>query len=267
MGTKHVVSSFVALALAASACGTTIESDLDAGATTTAPVPQTTAAVDDTTQPGAAPDSLPLDDTTTTSSPDAAETTEPTTPPLPSIADGDPVFDDTAWLDHPAAPLVPEASFFGPQWVRTDVRVEDAQPPDEADRIEGCAIDPPAIPSQVAADYELDAGGDGWYSMSLISSTGDVDANTSFFTAFEAAVTECDLTDEFGVPTAVPVESSADKMLALDIEVADVEGGGHVLIGLYGDSMLGLYVIGVGEEANAYDAQDIASWLDELATR
>lgn len=197
--------------------------------------------------------------TTTTSSLDATVPGErPTSTSVPAPAGDD-------WRDHAAAAFVPDPTLFGPGYVLDRVTVDEREPSDPDDVIEGCPVDPPPQMDGLSVQYDHESG------------TADIDVQVGLddpvwaqdtvdaFRALGSCGADALGVDEFAV---IEPSSGADDAVVLDLTLSsgDTAVRGQVLVARYGDMLVSI-LVGVegGSPAGVPSVDDVVRWADTIA--
>lgn len=197
--------------------------------------------------------------TSTTSTPPT--TTPGERPPSTTV----PRNPDEEWKNHPAAVYVPDASLFGSGFRRTWVRVEEPEPSDSDDVIDGCPVDPPPTMSGLGINYEHESDTIEVEVVIGIDNQAWAQATIDSFRALGGCSAEALDVDTLAV---VEPESEADDAVVVRLTFADETGPnrGLILVSRYGDMMIALIVgAETGGPVDVPTFEELIRWANKIA--
>ncbi len=206
----------------------------------------------------------------------APEPTPPTitttTPPTTITTDLSPSttfppYIDDEWEEHPAAVYVPDPALFGSGYGIDWVDVQEREPSDPGQMIEGCPVDPP--PTMDGLRVDLSHRSDSAEGEVLIG-IDDAEWAQETVDAFRA-VGSCEAeaidVDEISV---VETETGADDAVILEVSVASGSDSlrSLILVARYGDTMIAVYVAVVDSgPVELPSVDDLSRWADSIAAQ
>lgn len=184
-------------------------------------------------------------------------TSAPTTPPSTFASVG------WDWEDHPAAAYIPEPELFGAGFSQSWGDIQEGEPSDPNDDIEGCEVDAPPTMDGVKVVFENETETAEVELLIGIDNSAWAQDTVDAFRAVAACGAEALEVDEI---TLIEVDNLADDALALDITAVEGTMRGLVVIARYGNVMVSLYYgWEAGSTTEPPSVETLVDWVEVIA--